>query len=290
MGGEYRAPKEGIEWIKDKFAGYDRQITSLRSAASILSAVIGKGGITVKSGGSISIEDGGGVTVSDGGFITAVGGSIRAIYESTGAVMAFFGPLLPPYKSGLMTETDAGDPYFWAAIGEDDARSFFFGGESARIDADVITLNTPSLRPYGLGSTGIAPNLAMEVIGGIPILKLVGSSERLKTDVAPVEIDVEEVLAYQAITWIHNETLDNSPPGDIRRNVGHHAEAMDQFPSLRQFVNYDEDGKPESVQEGRFEVALHEVMKVVHARVVELEKNQAAILAHLGLDPNELGA
>lgn len=290
MGGEYRPPASGLDGQIKWMRWIERRIDSLASAATILSAVIGKGGVTVKSGGSVAVEDGGGIVVADGGFISAIGGSIRAVHETTGSVMAYFGRLLPPYKSGLMTSTESGAPYFWAAVDESNDRSFYFGGQSARIDADVITLNTPSLRPYGLGSTGIAPNLAMESVGGIPVIKLVTSSERGKTDIAPLEIDIDEVLEYQAITWIHTETLDSSPPGDIRRNVGHHAEAMDSFPSLRQFVNYDEGGEPASVQEGRFEVALHEVMKVVYSRVVQLEKNQAVILAHLGLDPNELGA
>lgn len=278
MGRGYEVPKDGLGWIKDQFANYDRQIASLRSAASILSAVIGKGGVRVKSGGSILIEDGGGIMVGDGGFITAIGGSIRAVHESTNAAMAYFGRLLPPYKSGLMTATEAGDPFFWVAAMEDGSRVSNFDGTSHRVEAtESITLNTPSLRFYGMGSTGIAPNLAMDVIDGVPVIKLVSSSERGKTDIAPVEIDIDDVLGYQAITWVHNETLDSSPPGDIRRNVGHHAEAMDEFPSLRQFVNYDEDGLPESVQEGRFEVALHEVVKTLWAKVNDHETRLKAL-------------
>lgn len=278
MADGYQVPKFGMDWIKQKFEKYDRQIEALRSTAGILSAVIGKGGVKVKDGGSILIEDGGGIMVGNNGFITTVGGTIRAIHESTNAAMAYFGRLLPPYKSGLLTATEDGDAFFWAAVGEDDARTFYFGGESARTDADVITLNTESLRLYGLGTTGIAPNIAIDVIGGVPILKLVTSSERGKHDVQPLEVDVEEVIAYQGITWLHQSTLDETPaPWAIRRNAGHHAEAMHQFPSLRQFVNYDDDGLPASVQEGRFEVALLEVVKVLWRRLADHETRLSAL-------------
>jgi hypothetical protein len=304
MAGGYKPLKTGVDAYVEKIRNDDRQTNALRSAAGLLSAIIGKGGITV----------------TDGGEIVAEGGNIRAIDSVTKNALAYFGKLLPPYKSGLLTATDDGVPFFWAAVMEVGTRVFQFTGGSAafnvttyqvnatshrveaadtlslgstaRIDAtDNIMLNTPTLKLYGVGDTGTAANLVLDVIGGIPILKRVASSDRYKTAVAPVEVDVEQVLAYQAITWLHLSTLEETPvPYMVRRNVGHHAEDMDRFPTLRQFVNYNDEGKPDSVQEGRFEVALHEVLKVVHARVVQLEKNQTLILAHLGLDPNELGA
>lgn len=269
--GGYQHLRTGMDGVANEFKQGRKNYNALRGAASILSAVIGKGGITVK----------------DGGEIVAEGGAIRAIHEATGAAMAYFGKLMPPYKSGLMTATENGIAYFWAAVMEDGTRAFRFDGTSVRVDAATsftnatsyhrvdsaghIMLNAPQLQIYQLGNTGLAPNLAIEVIDGVPILKLVVSSDRFKTDTAPVEVDVEEVLAYQAITWVHTSTMDDSPPGPIRRNIGHHAEGMDEFPSLRQFVNYDDEGRPDSVQEGRFEVALHEVMKALWQRVNDHE-------------------
>lgn len=277
MAGGYQLPRTGLDALVARFNNLQRQVDSLRSAAGILSAVIGKGGITVK----------------DGGEIVAEGGAIRAIHEATGAAMAYFGKLLPPYKSGLMTATENGNAYFWAAVMEDGTRAFRFNGTSVRVDAATsftnatsyhridsaghIMLNAPQLQIYQLGNTGLAPNLAIEVIDGVPILKIALSSDRYKTDTAPVEVDVEEVLAYQAITWVHTSTMDDSPPGPIRRNIGHHAEGMDEFPSLRQFVNYDDEGRPDSVQEGRFEVALHEVMKALWQRVNDHEARLDAL-------------
>lgn len=277
MAGGYQLPRAGLDALVARFNNLQRQVDSLRSAAGILSAVIGKGGITVK----------------DGGEIVAEGGAIRAIHEATGAAMAYFGKLLPPYKSGLMTATENGNAYFWAAVMEDGTRAFRFNGTSVRVDAATsftnatsyhridsaghIMLNAPQLQIYQLGNTGLAPNLAIEVNDGVPILKIALSSDRYKTDTAPVEVDVEEVLAYQAITWVHTSTMDDSPPGPIRRNIGHHAEGMDEFPSLRQFVNYDDEGRPDSVQEGRFEVALHEVMKALWQRVNDHEARLDAL-------------
>lgn len=265
-GGYMGAPAEGIKWIVDKFKDIDRQFSELRGSAGILSAKIGRGGITV----------------TDGGEIVAEGGNIRAVDAVTKNALAFFGKLRTPYKSGLLTATEDGVPFFWAAVLEDDTRRLNFtgesysvtsdasisGGETYRVDAtDNIILNTPSLRLYGLATSGLAPNLVLDTAGGTPVLKLVTSSERNKSDIAPIEIDVADVLAYQGITWVHDDPDSPLPEGDVRRNVGHHAEAMDQFPSLRQFVNYDDDGQPESVQEGRFEVALLEVVKALWVRV-----------------------
>jgi hypothetical protein len=280
-----------------------QMVRELRSASGTLgSATVAKGvlkfieggSISLQDGGSIVLEDGGGVMVGAGGFITAVG-PIRAVDADTGAALAYFGELQAPYKSGLLTSTPAGTPFFWAAELLNGDRAMAFKGTSFTIDTtsglflstthrvdatDNIILNTPSLRLYGMGDTGTGANVALDVIGGVPVLKRVVSSDRYKVDLEPVDVDDDDMLAYTGITWFHKSTLDETPaPWGIRRNVGNHAEAMAELPSLRQFVNYNDEGDPDSVENASFAVAVHEFGKRTRTRVVELEEQVKTLQA-----------
>lgn len=180
------------------------------------------------------------------------------------------------YTDGIASITSIGATYVTAngVFVSSSGNVVLDAGDRVYMDgANSIDLVTPKLRLYGLADTGLAPNLTLEVVGGEPIIRRsVSAVEKYKTDTAPLGVDIDDMLAYEPISWIHISTLDASPPGPIRRNVGHHAEAMDELPSLRQFVNYDEDGAPDSVEGIGFVAGLHQAWKHTHGRAVELEQ------------------
>lgn len=303
MADGYKVPKSGLDALVEKFAGLERQVNALRSAAGILSAVIGKGGVKVKDGGSIVIEDGGGILVGSNGFITTVGGTIRAVYESTGAAMAYFGGLLPPYKSGLLTATEAGTPFFWAAVMEDGTRVFNFGGTSFgvnvtshRIDAnsayinassyhrvdavDYIMLNAPQLRLYQLPTTGAAANVRLETATGTPVLQFVTSSRRYKTDIQDAAIDPLEVLKLRPRVWRDKGEVERD--GDAARtNIGFIAEEVDELESLRHVVDYNGDGDPDALQYERIPAGLVVLAQHQAQQIADLKRQNADILARL---------
>lgn len=76
----------GDDYIVRKLRDLERQIVELRTARSLESATIGKGGITVKGGGSIKIAGGGDLTI-DGGDMIVDDGEARSgnfVHGSTG--------------------------------------------------------------------------------------------------------------------------------------------------------------------------------------------------------------
>jgi hypothetical protein len=280
--------------IARELAELRQMVLQLRSASGTLgSATVAKGvmrfveggSISLQDGGSIVLEDGGGVMVGDGGFITAVG-PIRAIDADTGTTVAYFGELQAPYRSGLMTSTPAGIPFFWAAELLNGDRTMAFNGASFRIDAtnglftstthrvdatQKIILNTPSLELYGIATTSSAANVRLEVSGGANVLQYVSSSLRYKDDPHDAVVEPREVLQMQGRTWVDKGLVDRlgdtGDEVDIPRNVGFIAEELDALPSLRQFVDYDDEGRPDAIQYDRLTVALLELAKAQQAQL-----------------------
>lgn len=286
----YGVPKEGIEWLKERLTGIERQVNELRSSAGILSAIIGKGGIRVKDGGSIAIQDGGGILVTEDGFITTIGGTIRAVHETTGAALAYFGKLIGgSYKSGLLTSDDDGDPFFWAAQMVDDTKVLHFGGEKARVDAtDNIILNTPSLRLYGLPTTGAAANVRLETSTGTPVLQFVTSSRRYKTDIVDADIDPADVLKLRPRVWRDKGEVERD--GDnARLNIGFIAEEVNDLESLRLAVDYNADGEPDALQYERIPTGLVVLAQHQQERIEALEATVANLSERLAATEN-LGA
>lgn len=301
MADGYKVPKSGLEALVEKFAVIERQVNALRSSAGILSAIIGKGGITVK----------------DGGEIIAEGGNIRAVDATTKNVLAYFGRLLPPYKSGLLTATAAGAPFFWAAVMEDGTRVFNFGGTSFtvnvgthtvtatssqttttshrtdtstsyvnassyhRVDAaDYIMLNAPQLRLYQLPTTGAAANVRLETATGTPVLQFVTSSRRYKTDIQDAAIDPLEVLQLRPRVWRDKGEVERDGD-DARTNIGFIAEEVDELESLRHVVDYNADGVPDALQYERIPAGLVVLAQHQAEQIADLKQQNAEILARL---------
>lgn len=130
---------------------------------------------------------------------------------------------------------------------------------------------------YGLPTTSDAANIRLATVGGNFTLALVSSSRRYKTDEAEAVIDPAEVLSLSGKTWVDKHELDNGPEGDVKRNVGFIAEELDERPSLRQFVDYDDEGRPDAIQYDRLSVALLEVAKDQQSQIDALSDRLDAL-------------
>lgn len=280
-------------------------VNEMRSSMGVFeNATIGKGGLIIRDGGSIGVAGGGAVNINDGGNVNVYGGGAVDVFDqATGARMIHgqgsiamwdnfntnpdgFGQIYcdpgaginyfrfyPPYTSGdgrqnsftIQGRTPDAPGNIWAFT---DGDFTVVAGARAYLEAANWNILTGGeLGLYELPTTGSAANLTLGFVGDTWTVAMSTSSERYKTDIAPVEVDPAEVLELTGITWVHNDAMDRSPVGDIARNVGWHAEQIDSKPSLRQFVNYDEQGRPDSVEDSRMTVALLELCKAQQTQI-----------------------
>jgi hypothetical protein len=315
MAGGYGVPKSGVEAQVEWMRTIERRLDALTSAAGIKSAVISD-----PSDGSRMFLGNGNILMWDD-YATNPDGFGR-IYTDPVEGAHYF-RMFPPHSAGsglqnslTMRGSAPGlSGAFWVytdgtaslasgtatavtagtSISIDAATNIIVGaggvvsskaGGINRIESDtaIDMISGGRLGVYELPTTGAAPNLTLGFVGSDWTLATSVSSDRYKSDPAPLDVDIEDMLEYEPISWVHNDAMDASEPGDIRRNVGHHAEAMDALPSLRQFVNYNKGGEPDSVESTGFTGALHQAWKHTHGRVVELEQTvteQAAEIAEL---------
>jgi hypothetical protein len=131
-------------------------------------------------------------------------------------------------------------------------------------DGGIDLLTGGSLRVYELPTTGSAANVRLD--GSTATIQWVTSSLRYKADPKPAVVEPREVLRMQGRTWLDKGTVERAEEAGedistIRRNVGFIAEELDKQPSLRQFVDYDDQGRPDAIQYDRLTVALLELAK-----------------------------
>ena len=131
---------------------------------------------------------------------------------------------------------------------------------------------------YGLPTTSGSSNLRLATIGGKWTVGYVSSSRRYKQDIAPAQIDPSEVLSLWGSTWRDNTEVDNDPD-TTKRSIGFIAEELDEHPTLRQFVDYDDQGRPDAIQYDRLSVALLAVVKDQDARLADLTERLEALEA-----------
>lgn len=295
------------EWKR----GIERRLDALAAASPLLSAVIGKGGVTVKDGGSLTIEDGGDVLLRGGGNVdmydangTLVGrmyvAGLDFLDPETGGGMSLqqgqirlwddyngnpdnpgrirvdqgrginYLRLFPPHSSGTGQENSIS---IRGRKAGEAGRMFFYtdGGFQFSTDGGELGL-------YGLPTTSGSSNLRLATIGGKWTVGYVSSSRRYKQDIAPAQIDPSEVLSLWGSTWRDNTEVDNDPD-TTKRSIGFIAEELDEHPTLRQFVDYDDQGRPDAIQYDRLSVALLAVVKDQDARLADLTERLEALEA-----------
>lgn len=269
--GGYQHLKTGMDGVIDEFKQNRKNYGSLRAAASILSAVIGKGGITVKDGGSITVEDGGDVLLGPGSRLVTLGDDTYVQILDDEFSIGTIGPdgdFTWPASSfrpdGFLAAKSADE---YAVFRIDDATGdAVLGSSTGRVHL-----------PYM--STGDAANTRILYDGTI---QMVVSSRKYKEDIADADVDPAEVLRLKPRTWVDKGTVDRAEPGvDIARNVGFIAEELDELPSMRQFVDYvtDDDGEliPDAIQYDRLTVALHALAKSQQEQIDSLARRLKAL-------------
>lgn len=206
----------------------------------------------------------------------------------------------------------SGDLLFAAASYESDGSSYVQAGDANEIDALAIwrvfavsaamgagEINLNAFTANGTGivrlsaedrislsssaqdvrmahtTTGSAANMFIDSVTARVFRST--SSRRYKEDVGDAQIDPADVLKINARTWVDKGAIDRAEPGHIRRHVGLIAEELDELPSMRQFVNYDENGDPDSIEESRLAVAVLELAKAQQAQIDALAKRLDAL-------------
>jgi hypothetical protein len=103
------------------------------------------------------------------------------------------------------------------------------------------------------------------------------SSERYKTNIVYMD-DQDNILDVSPVTYhdkIGYEEIGEESP----RQYGFLAEEMADNVDGRDYVVYNEDGSPETVQYSRLVVPLHSAMRKMRSRIDELEARLAALEA-----------
>lgn len=246
MADGYKVPKSGLDALVEKFAGLERQVNALRSAAGILSAVIGKGGITVKDGGGISLLDGGQIQMSAGSKFVVFGDDtyVQILDDSFSIGTVVDGELTRP---AMILQPDG----FLAAISDTEFAVF-------RVDetdgAAIISSSINKVRlPYT--TTSDAANTRILFDGTI---QMVGSSLRYKRDVEDAPVDVDAFLNLRPRSW-RDRGLVEEDPDTTRRSYGFIAEEVAELGLP--FVDFDAEGRPDSLQYDRFMVGAVQVMQ-----------------------------
>lgn len=288
----YRQQATGADGLARKIADLQRQIDSLRSAAGLHSAVIGSGGLTVYNPVTgVRMFLGEGQLKFWGDYANNPDGNGR-ISTDPGSLNLL--RIHPPYEryegrfnNGITMQgpTDIDSGTIW--VRTDGVLSILTEDENdvpvgeVHITSPSIWLNSANLRLYSLPTTGSAANLRLETGTGIPIVHWVTSSRRYKQDIQPARVEPREVLQLQPRTWVDKGAAERfaeeSNGEQPTRNVGFIAEELDELPSMRQFVDYDADGRPDAIQYDRLSVALLALAKNQEERLTSQQSQIDAL-------------
>lgn len=266
MGSGYKFRPRGTEGLAKEFKQIKRGVASLRGAAALKSAVIGEGGITVNGSGGITIKNGGGLAITDE--LTRV----LRMSEDTFAMWTLDGTdpitgIIPPYI--LM------DPGAIRVGGFNGYGRLLFDDANTRFQL-LSTTGRISIEHF---TTASAANAVLDSTTGV--VSRSTSSSRYKQDIEDAVIDPADVLKVQGRTWRQRNDVEGmDPTGDTeRRHVGFVAEELYEIPSMRQFVNLDEEGRPDSIETDRLSVALLELAKDQQKQIDALAERLDALEA-----------
>lgn len=243
------------------------QVRALMTGALTRPAMrVEQGNFPVTGGGSILVKDGGGITLTGGGAFKLFGTDyyVQIVDGSFSIGTTANGQYVRP--SMILTPTG-----FLAA--KSDTEYAAFQVDIATGAAVVTSSINRIMLPYT--PTGVAANVRMLFDGTI---QMVTSSLRYKQDVEDAVIDTADVLALQGRTWRQRADVE-ADPDTTQRNIGFIAEELDALPTTRQFVVYDEQGRPDSIQYDRITVALLKVAKEQAAQISALTARLDALEA-----------
>jgi hypothetical protein len=288
MAGGYQHRPDGIEGLTKVLRDLQRQINELRGAAGRKSLMISEGGLTTFNPGSGARSFLGEGNLSLWADYTDNPDRPGLIYCDPDPALSII-RLFPPYYEGNGNENSLtiqgrreGLPgAAWIYTDGDlllsaDGTTFLRGGHFS-LDVPKFTIRTPELPIYDLPTTSGSANLRLDTIGGVWTLGYISSSARYKTDIGEAVVDSREVINLTGRTWVDKHEMNNGPVGDVARDVGFVAEELDEQPSLRQFVEYDDQGRPDGVKYDRLSVALLQVVKDQQSQIDRLSERVDAL-------------
>lgn len=280
--------------LEQRFRDIENQLRALSAR------LLGQRKLEVSEGDFV-VSGGGGVKVQDGG-------TIQAKWEN-GNPAAYFGKALAPFDEGLIIcrESD-GEPVVYFAQMLDgkigalieatgqcwiegvpltmqstgttwvEGRPLMLTAPSGSVTVDgaggVIVQCHGNQLQLGLDAsntfighvtTSSAANARLESTGQ---LLRVTSSRRYKANIEAAAIDTEAVLSVQGRTWQDKAELE-AEGETARRHIGYIAEELHDA-GLGEFVEYDDQGRPDAVQYDRMSVALLAVVRQQSEQIAAL--------------------
>lgn len=258
--------------LRERVNQLERELAELRSTTRALGATtIDKGDLRVQGGGNVLIGDGGNLEIAGGGRITSLDPELHQL-----TMISTVGVFTYDLEADDTTVKSA------AALGAGTVLLANYEiGALARIVIDPAT-GALALDPgngrinLGHTTTSAAANARLDPSNGL--LQRSSSSRRYKQDIAAAEIDPAEALALVGRTWRDRAEV-AADPDTQKRFVGFIAEELDEHETLRQFVDYDDEGRPDAIQYDRLSVALLAVVKAQQARLDGIEARLSALEA-----------
>lgn len=272
MAGGYTHKPDGTEGVGGILKQLQAQVNTLRGGAGIRSAILR--GVQML----FQDEDGNRLGVFGTRATERIADGDITTDNSYG--IGFYNPQdQSPLFIASVFQSD-GSSYVQAGAGNSssrDALDLFIGSADRLLlmSNDLEIRSGGALNIFELPTTSSSGNLYIETPGTLIMRQT--SGRKYKTDIADADVDPEDVLALAGRTWVDKGALERGEPGHIRRNVGFIAEELDELPSLRQFVVYDEDGAPDGIDYDRLTVALLAVLKDNRKRLDDLEARVTAL-------------
>lgn len=127
---------------------------------------------------------------------------------------------------------------------------------------------------FFIGSTANPANLNQTS----NVIRQVSSARKYKANIEDAHVDVADVLKLRPRTWVDKASLERDPSYNVRI-PGFIAEELDEHETLRQFVQYNDDGTPESIYYDRLAVGLVAVVQEQQTRLDDFEKRLARLEA-----------
>lgn len=303
MAGGYTAPREDMAAIKKWFTDVHRRLDAIAAAAGLESAIVGKGGITLRGGGRLMIEDSGQIIIEgpDGvGHVFRVtgDGGLTTVDRSTGRGAYLFGGNIrfyPDVTQDVYARIATADDGFLLATSPTGIRLASEGTASVNAEGmlfltgDQIQLNATGsngISMYGTPTTSSAANMFLGTVGGQWQVARSTSSRRYKQNIQAHEVDVEGVKAWQRSRWIDIYDAEHvEVPFAPREHVGFIAEQIHEH--TPEFVVCDGEGEPDALEYDRMAaVGLHAWCEQLQGEVDDLkaerdtQAQQIAALAH----------
>ena len=222
----------------------------------------------------------------------------RAKQDATGARQVYIGSSAGPVEAYRSAAVDSQHHAYGAMLFQShdganvellsDGLLRLYGDDETRISCpggpvNIVAPNGLFVTPITSGSTA---NARIESNGQITVIS---SSARYKTDIEDLPVDPATVLQLRPRSWMpgpvprrcppwmHETHSDEechageaiAPPEDARRQVGFVAEELDDL-GLGDFVEYDDEGRPDAIRYDRLTAALIPVLQQQQAQIEAL--------------------